>query len=204
MHERGTDDHTVGVFANRRALLGRGHANAHAHIRGACLAGALDEPLRRLVKLRALAGHTHAGGRIHEASRIAGDEAQAFVRGFRRDEEHTVETIAVGCFDPLACFIGNQVGGDEARSACVGEVTGEAQHAVMEDEVPVAHDQRDRSGIGDGLHGVEHAGDLLPCAQSREARLLNDGAVHDGIGVGQADFDDVHAGVDEGAERVER
>ncbi len=112
--------------------------------------------------------------------------------------------MAVGRLDPLPRLVRNQVGRDEARAARIREISGETFHTVMEDEVPIAHDERDAPGIGHRLHGAKHVGDTLAVAQRNLAGRLDHRAVHDRVGIRQADLHDIHAVVDHSAEGLKR
>src|SRR5699024_12116464 len=56
---------------------------------------------------------------------------------------------------PLFCFLGDEVGGDHAGSAGLGQLRGKTFHTVAFDRVPVAHDHGHGSGGGGGLHDAE-------------------------------------------------
>ena len=144
------------------------------------------------------------GGRIHEAARVAGHGFEALGGRVRGDQEDAVESVTVGGFDPLPRLVRDKVRGDEAGAAGVLEVTGETLDAVVVHEVPVAHDERHAAGVGHGFDGLEHALDGLAVVQGDGGGSLDDRAVHDRVGVRQADFHGVDAVLDHRLEGVKR
>ena len=204
VHERGADDDAVRVGADLGALFGGGHADAHAHVLGTGLTGTFHEEFGRGVDGGAFAGDAHAGGRIHEAARVAGHGFEALGGRVRGDQEDAVESVAVGGFDPLPRLVRDKVRGDETGAAGVLEVAGETLDAVVVHEVPVAHDERHAAGVGHGFDGLEHALDGLAVVQGDGGGSLDDRAVHDRVGVRQADFHGVDAVLDHRPEGVKR
>ena len=102
-----------------------------------------------------------------------------------------------------ARLLGRQVGGDQPRAAGRGQVAGERAHAVLVDRVPVGHDQHRDAGRGHRLDGAQHVGDLGARGQRAVHGLGDDRAVHQRVGVGQADLDDVGAGRGHGPGRLD-
>ena len=109
----------------------------------------------------------------------------------------------VGRGDPLGREVGREVGGDQARSPGGGQVGGEPVDAVALDGVPVGHHDGRRAGGGDRLDGAQHVGGADAQLERLLGRGLDGRAVHHRVAVGQADLDDVAAGVDHRAERVD-
>ena len=105
------------------------------------LAGTGDQFLRGRIDGGAFSGDAHAGGSIDETPRIVRNDFQTVFGGIRRYQEDAVESVTVGGFDPLAGLVRNEIRGDETGSTGVFEITCESFDAVMEDEVPIAHDQ---------------------------------------------------------------
>src|SRR5699024_2463092 len=122
----------------------------------------------------------------------------------RCDEEHTVHAVLLGGGDPVGALVGDEVGGDQPGAAGGGEVAGEGVGPVGEHRVPVAHHEDRGAATGellDGLQDVPGAGAAL---ERGGGGLLDHGAVHDGVGVGQAQLDHVRAVVDEHLRGLDR
>ena len=102
-----------------------------------------DPAVRRRPRRR---GDAHRGRRVHPAPAGRGGAAQPGRRRGRCDEEHPVQVVRVGGGDPPGRLVGDQVGGDRARSPSRGEIGGEPLHAVALDRVPVAHHDGDGPG----------------------------------------------------------
>ena len=204
VHERGADDDAIGVGADPGALFRGGYADAHAHVLGTGLTGALHEEFGRGVDGGAFAGDAHAGGRVHEATRVAGHGFEALGGRVRGDQEDAVESMTVGGFDPLPRLVRDEVRGDEAGAAGVLEVTGETLDAVVVHKVPVAHDERHAAGVGHGLDGLEHALDGLAVVQGDGGGSLDDRAVHDRVGVRQADLHGIDTVLDHCLKGIKR
>ncbi len=112
--------------------------------------------------------------------------------------------MSVGSLDPFACLIGNQIRSDQSGSAGVFEIACEALDAVMVDEVPVAHHQRHSAGVRHGFNRFEHIGDLLAVVDGDLGSRLDDGTVHDRIGIWETDFDGIDAMLHHRAECLQR
>ena len=112
--------------------------------------------------------------------------------------------MTVGGFDPLPRLVWDEVRGDETGAAGVLEVTGETLDAVVVHEVPVAHDERHAAGVGHGLDGLEHALDGLAVVQGYGGGSLDDRAVHDRVGVRQADLHGIDTVLDHRLEGIKR
>ena len=137
------------------------------------------------------AGDAHQRGGVDEAAAGPGDRGQPLVGGARRGQEHPVQPVFVGGLQPRAGLLGREVGRDQARAARRGQVAGERAHAVPLDRVPVGHDQDGDARRGDGLDGAQHVGDPGSRGQRAVHGLGDHRAVHQRVGVGQADLDDV-------------
>ncbi len=85
-----------------------------------------------------------------------------------------------------------------------GEVGGETLHPVAQDGVPVRHDQRAGAGRGDLTGRGEDVAQVHAAGQRPHGGVLDDRAVHDRVAVGNADLDDVDAGLDEDLHRPDR
>ena len=83
------------------------------------------------------------------------------------------------------------------------EVAGVGFDAVLEDEVPVAHDNGNSSRVRGGFNSAQRIGNAHAGLQSSIGRPLDDGTVHAGVGVRDADFDDVSAAAGQFCHRVE-
>ena len=95
-------------------------------------------------------------------------------------------------------LVGDEVGRDEAGSPGRGEVVGEAVDAVLHDGVPVGHDQhRGIRALGDAAHRLEAVGEAEAVRERLLRGGLDDGAVHDGVGVRQPELEHVDAVLDE-------
>ena len=204
VHERGTDDDAIRVGTDFGTLFGGGHTDAHAHVFGTGLAGTFHEQFGRGVDGGALSSDAHAGGRVHEAARIAGHGFEALGGRVRGDQEDAVEPMAVRGFDPLPRLIRNKVRGDEAGTAGVLEVASETLDAVVVHEVPIAHDEWDAAGVGHGFDCFEHALDGFAVVQGDGGGSLDDRAVHDRVGVWQADLHGIDTVLDHCLEGIKR
>src|SRR5699024_4113926 len=132
-------------------------------------------------------------GRVDEAAAALDDAGQTLRRRRRRGQEDPVEIIAVGGGQPVVGLVRDEIGGDDSASAGGVEAQGEVGHAVLEHEVPVAHDHGGAACLGDGLDGGAHVLRAQPWFESRLGGTLDDGTVHAGIRIGYPDLDDVDA-----------
>ena len=98
---------------------------------------------------------------VDETPRIVRNDFQTVFGGIRRYQEDAVESVTVGGFDPLAGLVRNEIRGDETGSTGVFEITFESFDAVMEDEVPIAHDQWHSPGVRHCFHRFEYVGDFF-------------------------------------------
>ena len=135
--------------------------------------------------------------RLKEAGAVLDDSGQPFGCRRRCGEEDAVEVVLLRRSQPRSCLIGDEVGGDDAAASGGGEVAGEAVDAVLEHDVPVAHDDGGAAGGSDGFDRGEDVAGAHPVVQCRLTGTLDDGSVHSGIGVRHADLDDVDAIADE-------
>ena len=122
----------------------------------------------------------------------SGDDPQPRLGRGRRDQEDRVEVVlapAAASHGPASSGIRSGV----ITPATTGarQVLGEALHAVVLHRVPVGHDDRRRTCGGQRGDRRQHVADGTPPVQRRCDRLLDDRAVHQRIGVGQADLEDV-------------
>ena len=83
MHQRGSDDDTVGIGADSRTLLGGGDTNADADILRTGIARTCHQLLRRSVNGGTFTGDAHTGGCIDETTGIVGNDLQTTVGGIR-------------------------------------------------------------------------------------------------------------------------
>ena len=202
VHQRRADDHTVGVAAHGARLLGGRDADAHADVPRPGAACALDQYLGGRRERIPLPRDAHARGRVDEAPRVARGVRQTLVAGIRGHQEDPVQSVPLRGLDPFAGLVGDQIRRDDAGAAGVRQIVREPFHPVMEDHVPVAHDQRHAAGVRHGLHRTEHAGHAFAVVQRHLRGGLDDRAVHHRIGVGQADLHRVDAMRDHRAQRV--
>src|SRR5699024_10744457 len=137
-------------------LVPVGHTEADAGVLGSGLPEPGDEIAGVVVDLGANSGHAHGRGRVDEAAAALDDAGQTLRRRRRRGQEDPVEIIAVGGGQPVVGLVRDEIGGDDSASAGGVEVPGEVSHAVLEHEVPVAHDYGGAACLGDGLDGGEH------------------------------------------------
>ena len=91
---------------------------------------------------------------------------------------------------------------DQARPASFGEVVGEPVNAIAENGIPVRHDQRRRAGVNNSARSGEDVLEACPALERDVRRVRDDRAVHERVGVGHADLDDVRSGLDEGDHRL--
>ena len=69
--------------------------------------------------------------------------------------------MAVRRLNPFTGFVGNQIRRDDTGATGVLEIGRETFHTVMEDEIPIAHNQRHAASVRHGFHRFEHVGDAL-------------------------------------------
>ena len=185
---------TPAICSARRDADADARADPAVGRRVGVLAQASDEGAGRGIQLRALAGDAHRRDGVDEARRAAHDEFEPLVGRGRRREEDAVEARAGARGDPVLGGFGRDVGRDEARSPGREKVVGVAVDAVLRDGIPVRHDEHghiDATGdLADRGEGVAHA---EAAGESGLRRLLDDRAVHDGVGVGRAQLEDVGA-----------
>src|SRR5699024_6854754 len=128
---------------------------------------------------------------------------EAVGRGAGGDQEDPVHAVGLAGGDPVGALVGDQVRGDDAGAAGTGQIAGEGVGAVGEDRVPVGHHQDRGAATREGRGRLHHVPGAVAAGQGGSGGPLDDRAVHDGIGVGQAQLDHVGAVVDQGASGVD-
>ena len=112
--------------------------------------------------------------------------------------------MTVRSFDPFTCLVWNEIRSNQAGATGIFKIACETFHAVMVDEVPIAHHQRDSPGVGHGFDGFEHVRDFLAVVNGDLRSRLDDGTIHNRIGIRQTNLDGIDAMLNHGAECFQR
>src|SRR4051794_26849593 len=201
--EGGADDHPVGEPSDLGGLVPVGDAQPDSDGQVRDRTGPGHQGPGQVAAGFPRSGDAHHRGRVHEPPTGRSGHLQPLVGRGGRHQEDLVETVLVGGAPPGIGLVGHQVGGDEARPAGVGEVRSEPVDAVPLDRVPVGHHHRGHARLRDRLDDAEHVGGPDPALERLLRRRLDRRPVHDRVAVGQADLDDVTAGVDHGPQRLD-
>ena len=161
-------------------------------------ADARDQSRRTIGNVFALAGNAGAGDGVDESLAVLGDGGKALIRAGGRSKEDRREADAVhlgevgrGFFDD---HVRQQDTVDAGGSGCVGEV-GQAE---AQDGIEIGKDHQ--AGMGTG--GAQIAGQGKHVYETGTARegaftgALDDRAIGERIAEGNAELDDVRAGID--------
>ena len=148
--------------------------------------------LRGRFRRSAFPGDTQAGDAVEEPGRPFADAPQPFGGGVWGDHEDEIHPLFPEKGSEALSLVEGQVGDDDPRHSRPGGVGGELLLAVGEDGVHVPHEH---PGGGYFVPEVlQHAEDLLqggPSGEGPLGRLLDHGTVRQGVGEGDAHFQNV-------------
>lgn len=201
----GTDDDAVGGLGDEGGLFGVGDAEADADGGVGVLFDGGDLCGDGFGGCGVAAGDARAGKGVDEALGLLGEEFDAFGRGGWRDEADVGESLEFGEFFGEGCFVRGEVEEEDAVGPGGDGVGLEFSKAVGEDGVEVGEEDDGGGGVclAEVADEVESAGGCHAGFEGAVGGHLVDDAVGEGIGKGEAEFDDMGTDVGEGVHDFE-
>ncbi len=198
--ERAGDDDAVGGLRKLARVRWRRHPEADRHGDRTHIADLPKEATHP--RRQALARSGHAGERdgIEEALRAGGHERSPRDRCRRRDEVDDGQARVIGLRLERGALVRGQIGQDEARHAGLAEPPQDrGAIAATEHLVDIAHghERCARARGVDAADQLDRVVEPRAVPQRDRAGSLERGAIGEGVGVGQADLEEVRPGIDE-------
>ena len=130
-------------------------------------------------------------GGVDEAATGRNRGLETFRRSGRCDQVHGIKVIVLARSCPALGFFREKIGNDAAQTTRRRELLGKLFRTILQHWVPVGHHHGIATSFGDGPDHGDGVLDPETIAQRDIRRLLNGGAIHHGVGEGNAHLNEV-------------